>query len=96
MAAKEFIGLLPDTNRDGARVLGEKLRVAISDLVIPELERNLSASFGIAVLPGDAITGEQLVRAADRALYAAKKSGRNRVETVNESAQRGGEPAQRR
>jgi diguanylate cyclase len=92
---EEFIALVPDTDLDGARILAEKLRLAIADLAIPDLDRGISGSFGVAVLPGDAITGERLVRAADRALYAAKNAGRNRVEVV-ESGERSGEPAERR
>jgi GGDEF domain-containing protein len=76
-------------------VLAEKLRVAIADLTIADLDRGISGSFGIAVLPGNAPTGEHLLRAADRALYAAKNAGRNRVE-VFESDELRGEPAERR
>jgi len=92
---EEFVALLPDTDREGGIQVAEKLRQAIESLEIPELDRRLSASFGVAVLPGDAVTGEALLRVADRALYSAKENGRNRVETVS-SAQRGGEPAERR
>jgi diguanylate cyclase (GGDEF)-like protein len=79
---EEFVALLPDTSRDGGARLAEKLRQAIEKLEIPDLDRRLSASFGVATLPGDAMNGEQLLRAADRALYAAKNAGRNRVEVV--------------
>jgi diguanylate cyclase (GGDEF)-like protein len=85
---EEFVALLPDTSREGGAHLAEKLRQAIENLEIPDLDRRLSASFGVATLPGDAITGEQLLRAADRALYAAKNAGRNRVEVVRSGESR--------
>jgi predicted signal transduction protein with EAL and GGDEF domain len=43
------------------------------------VEQPLSASFGVAVYPRDAQDGPDLLRAADRALYTAKRTGRNRV-----------------
>jgi diguanylate cyclase (GGDEF)-like protein len=86
---EEFVALLPDTNREGGVNLAEKLRQAIEALEIPDLDRRLSASFGVAVLPGDAVNGEQLMRAADRALYAAKNAGRNRVEVVTATSGQG-------
>jgi diguanylate cyclase (GGDEF)-like protein len=79
---EEFILLLPGTNREGAVTVAEKLRTTISTIAVPGVPRTLSASFGVAVLPDDAPDGESLVRAADRALYMAKATGRNRVETV--------------
>jgi len=92
---EEFIALLPDTDVAGGRILAEKLRAAVAEMTIPEVDRDLTASFGVAVLPDHAVTGDQLLRAADRALYAAKNAGRNRVEVVA-SAQGRGEPAERR
>lgn len=79
---EEFVLLLPDTDKDGAMIVAEKLRQVIETLKIDNFPDTVSASFGIAVLPGDAGTGEQLLRAADRALYAAKNAGRNRVEVA--------------
>ena len=76
---EEFLLLLPDTGREGALVLAEKLRAAFSALSIAGLERRVTASFGIAVMPDDAIEATELVRCADRALYAAKAAGRDRV-----------------
>jgi predicted signal transduction protein with EAL and GGDEF domain len=80
---EEFVALLPGTSRPGGAALAEKVRQAIEDLEIADLDRRLSASFGVAMLPGDAVNSEQLLRAADRALYAAKNAGRNRVEVVS-------------
>ena len=78
---EEFLVLLPDTDRHTAREVAEKLRLAIKRAEIPQIGA-LTASFGVAVLPDDAGKGEQLIRKADRALYAAKAGGRNRVETA--------------
>lgn len=90
---EEFIALLPDTDLEGARVLAEKLRAAIGEIVVPELDRGVTASFGVAALPRNGVTGEQLSRAADRALYAAKRGGRNRVHVVESNEPRH-EPAE--
>jgi diguanylate cyclase (GGDEF)-like protein len=77
---EEFLILLPDTNRDGAVELAEKLRVSVAGLRSLGGVSSVNASLGVAVLPDDAIDFEQLVRSADRALYLAKRLGRNRVE----------------
>ena len=74
--------MLPDTNRAGGLGTAVKLRAAIAEISIPGVDRRITASFGVAVLPYDAGEPELLLRAADRALYAAKKAGRDRVETA--------------
>jgi diguanylate cyclase (GGDEF)-like protein len=79
---EEFLVLLPDTTGDGAVTLAEKLRVAIRTIEVPGLERQVSASFGVATFPIDATDTESLLRVADRALYLAKHNGRDRVETA--------------
>lgn len=79
---EEFLALLPNTGREGALITAEKLRETIADLHVPGVERSVSASFGVAVFPDDGVEGTQLLRLADRALYAAKEAGRNRVETA--------------
>lgn len=76
---EEFLILLPDTDRLGARTIAEKLRGQIERADLSPVA-SLTGSFGIAVLPDDASDLGRLVRKADRALYAAKAGGRNRVE----------------
>jgi diguanylate cyclase (GGDEF)-like protein len=78
---EEFLILLPDTDRDAARQVAEKMRVLIETAEVPQIGP-LTASFGVAELPADAAESEQLMRKADRALYAAKAGGRNRVEVA--------------
>ena len=82
---EEFLVLLPNTNRQAAQDVAEKLRTAIQDADIPHITP-LTASFGVAAIPDDANEAEQMIRKADRALYAAKAAGRNRVETITQSS----------
>ncbi|UJA20391.1 diguanylate cyclase [Thermoleophilia bacterium SCSIO 60948] len=82
---EEFLILLPDTDPSVAAGVAEKLRLAITRLDIPALGPSLSASFGVAAIPDHASEGDTLVRHADRALYAAKRGGRNRVEIADRS-----------
>jgi len=77
---EEFLILLPDTDRPTGRDVAEKLRIAIASADISNVG-SLTASLGVATLPDDAGEPDQLIRKADRALYAAKAAGRNRVET---------------
>lgn len=76
---EEFLILLPDTSLEGALTLAEKLRAEIALVDVPGIDRMLTASFGVATFPTDAADGTALLRTADRALYAAKASGRNCV-----------------
>jgi diguanylate cyclase (GGDEF)-like protein len=80
---EEFACLLPDTPLRKARVIAERMRATIEALAIAHPaspEGVVTISVGVASLvPDEAASIEQLVRAADRALYAAKSGGRNRV-----------------
>jgi diguanylate cyclase (GGDEF)-like protein len=76
---EEFLVLLPDTARASAAVVAEKIRRAISSIVVPDLDRDVTASLGVAVLPDHAGHSAGLLRMADHALYSAKAAGRNRV-----------------
>jgi diguanylate cyclase (GGDEF)-like protein len=89
---EEFLALLPDTGHEGAVQVAEKLREAISEQHVPGINRRITASFGVAVMPDEAREPDELVRMADRALYLAKATGRNRVETLPDEPDREVEP----
>jgi len=78
---EEFLLLLPDTDKEGAMIAAEKVRMAMERRGFSRMT-TVTGSFGIAVLPDDAGEIDQLIREADRALYRAKARGRNRVETA--------------
>jgi diguanylate cyclase (GGDEF)-like protein len=78
---EEFVMMLPGTSETGALGFAERLREAIEQSTIEFGGDTLrvTASLGVAIWPGDAVDGEGLLAAADRALYVAKSGGRNRV-----------------
>jgi diguanylate cyclase (GGDEF)-like protein len=87
---EEFALILPGADAAGGVHLAERARVALADRTILTQEGvpvRVTASFGVASSPehGD---GDDLLRAADSALYEAKKRGKNRVETAAAAAQR--------
>ncbi|MBI1945281.1 MAG: diguanylate cyclase [Deltaproteobacteria bacterium] len=75
----EFAILLPDTNRAGAAARGEALRAAMQHRGSERRLPDVTLSVGVASYPEDGADRTQLLAAADRALYAAKRIGRNRV-----------------
>jgi diguanylate cyclase (GGDEF)-like protein len=77
---EEFLILLPDTDRDGATAAAETARAAVELVKVPGVDRAITASLGIAVIPDDAGDAATLLRNADKALFTAKARGRNRVE----------------
>ena len=93
---EEFIVMLPDTDRAGAMRVAEHLRQAFHSVNLPGVTRAVTGSFGVATFPDDALDGETLMRLADRALYAAKQNGRDRVEATSSAGLglRRGKPAE--
>ena len=75
----EFVMLLPETDKAGALVVAERLRGLLHPYFDAEDLQPLavSASLGVASYPEDADTEQDLLNAADRALYRAKNQGRN-------------------
>ncbi len=77
----EFVVLLVETSKAGARLYADRIRQVVSTYPFSHGKR-ITGSFGIASLPDDEVsTSEDLVRAADDALYAAKRAGKNQVAT---------------
>jgi len=73
---EEFAVLLPDADAEETAAVAERLRELVARTPAPE---PITASFGTATYPADGRSGTELVEAADRALYAAKRDGRDRV-----------------
>ncbi len=84
---EEFVCLLPHTSKEGAQVMAEQLRerIAARKLSIDTGDCAVTISIGVAVRNARDITIESVIEEADRALYHAKQSGRNRVCVEGES-----------
>lgn len=81
---EEFAIVLPATDRQAGRAFADKLRRRIENLALPHPAAPLgvvTVSIGVVSVPASALSeGSALLEDADRALYAAKAAGRNRVE----------------
>ncbi|HYC03882.1 MAG TPA: GGDEF domain-containing protein [Azospirillaceae bacterium] len=86
---EEFIVLLPETGRDEALAVAERIRASVEQMRIPHEGATVAftVSIGVATLGDDAHSWEPLLAAADTALYLAKSNGRNRVEVAATTAQ---------
>ncbi|HYV34640.1 MAG TPA: GGDEF domain-containing protein [Gemmataceae bacterium] len=79
---EEFAVVLPETNRDGAIILAERLRAVVENQTFRYEDKvyTVTVSLGIATTAGDeTMTPATLLRLADEKLYQAKNEGRNRV-----------------
>jgi diguanylate cyclase len=75
---EEFVVLMPATDLAQAVVIAERIREAFASCPVAPLADPATASFGVAALVAGQ-HGPLLLQRADRALYAAKQAGRNRV-----------------
>ena len=78
----EFAVILPETARDGAIMVAERIcdRIAAHSFLTADLlDVRLTASVGIATLPDVAASAEELMQAADKAMYKVKVTGKNGI-----------------
>lgn len=76
----EFLVILPQTPKEGAMVLAERIRAAVACNVFPEVDSGaITCSIGVSTYPEDGCTVGALLESADGALYQAKQAGRNSV-----------------
>ena len=83
----EFMLIVPQTSREGAAELAERMRDAVERHSFPlAAAGTTTVSFGVAAFPKDGVEVKDLVAATDRALHRAKRLGRNRVATPTSQA----------
>lgn len=81
---EEFVMLLPDTTQEAAVFVAERIRTTVEGMKIPNEKalpsKIVTISLGVATAGGATDSYEEALKQADKALYAAKEKGRNRVE----------------
>jgi diguanylate cyclase (GGDEF)-like protein len=79
----EFAAAFPGMEKEAAVALAEKLRAAVVAHVYEKdgVRVQPGLSCGVATIPGDGVDAESLFKAADQAMYRAKRAGKNRVAT---------------
>jgi diguanylate cyclase (GGDEF)-like protein len=78
---EEFALVLPETTREGARLVAERIRKRVEDNIFKAYDEKLkiTVSIGMSVYPEDTSDSRGMIETADAALYMAKKSGKNIV-----------------
>ena len=75
----EFAIVVPETAGENAVRVAEKLRRQVAAHVYPGVARPVTISCGLAEYPAHGVSRDEIMAAADRALYSAKQAGRNRI-----------------
>jgi diguanylate cyclase (GGDEF)-like protein len=75
----EFVALLPETDPTGGWVVAEKIRLTVSEQGLPGVDPGPTVSVGVVSYPADGRSADALLVSADRAMYASKRGGKNRV-----------------
>jgi len=79
---EEFIVVMPETHKDDAYLLAERMRAAVEEkgyIVVAGEEIHRTVSVGVASYPEDGLNPQEVIERADEALYRSKDAGRNRV-----------------
>jgi two-component system cell cycle response regulator len=86
IGGEEFVIVLPNTNADVAAKIADRMRRSISGNPFNVGARTgaltVTVSIGVAAVEGSADTMDAILKRADEALYSAKRSGRNRVNST--------------
>jgi diguanylate cyclase (GGDEF)-like protein len=82
----EFVALLPETDPTGGWVVAEKIRLAMAGRPIPGVTLTPTVSLGVVAYPSDGRSADTLMVSADRAMYVAKRGGKDRVARAGREA----------
>lgn len=75
----EFVALLPETDPTGGWVVAEKIRLTVAEQGLPTVDPGPTVSVGVVSYPADGRSADALLVSADRAMYASKRGGKNKV-----------------
>jgi len=80
---EEFMIAMLNTNKKSAFMVVERLRNSLRNLKFEKPDFSVTISSGIATFPEDGVTIDEILKTADKALYVAKESGRNKTVVAN-------------
>jgi two-component system cell cycle response regulator len=83
---EEFIAILPGADEEDAALFAERVRSAVEQYVFRDEGKEIHMTVSAGVASGNGASGQpdELIKQADRALYVAKESGRNRIVRATE------------